>query len=89
MPAMPAQPYGRSGKWLTQHHGAALLKIGGVTGIRSCRAVQAEVVQARQIPDGLLEVEFDPKPGEPSVPVTGLYVVEIATYPQGRVLGSV
>ena len=42
-----------------QHHGGAILKLGGTTGIRSCRAAQAEVVQAQQVPDGLLEVELN------------------------------
>ena len=43
---MAHQPYDRSGKSLLQHHGGALLKIGGVERIRSWRAAQAEVIQA-------------------------------------------
>jgi len=46
---MAHQPYDRSGKWLIQHHGGSLLKLGGVERLRSWRAAQAEVVQARQV----------------------------------------
>ena len=81
---MAHQPYDRSGKWLFQHHGGAILKLGGVERIRSWRAAQAEVVQARQLPDGLLEVEFERAAGAQSDPAPGLYVVEIATYPERR-----
>jgi len=81
---MAHQPYDRSGKWLFQHHGGAILKLGGVERIKSWRAAQAEVVQARQLPDGLLEVEFERAAGAQSDPVPGLYVVEIATYPERR-----
>lgn len=73
------QPYDRSSKWILQHHGDALLRLGGVTGIRSWRPSQAEVVQPRQLPDGLLEVhcEGQPRPD--------CFLVEIATYPEERV----
>jgi hypothetical protein len=47
------------------------------------------VVQARQLPDGLLEVEFDRKAGAEADPAPGLYVVEIATYPEQRLLEQV
>jgi hypothetical protein len=44
--------YDRSSKWLLEHHGDSLLRLGGLTGVTSCRAVQTEVVQPRQLPDG-------------------------------------
>jgi hypothetical protein len=71
--------YDRSSKYLIQHRGDAILRLGGAQGIRSWRPLQAELVQPRQLPDGLLEVRFE---GEDE-PV--LFVVEIATYPENRV----
>jgi hypothetical protein len=72
--------YDKSSKWLIQHHGDAILRLGGVGEIRSWRPLQAEVVQPRQLPDGLLEVEL---PGR-DLPV--LFVIELATYPEARLL---
>jgi hypothetical protein len=66
----------RSSKWMIDHHGDGLLRLAGVT---AWRAVQPEVVQPRQLPDGLLEVFF------PDQPAPDLFLVEIATYPQRRV----
>jgi hypothetical protein len=75
--------YDRSSKWLIQHHGASILRLGGVRGVRSCRSLQADLVQPRRLPDGLLEVYFDdlndPDP----------FIIEIATYPEPRVLEQV
>jgi hypothetical protein len=65
----------RSGKWLLAHHGDAVLRLGGVTGFRSWRALPPETVAPRRLPDGLLEVRF-PGPGDPV-----LVLVEIETYP--------
>jgi hypothetical protein len=45
----------RSGKWLIEHHGDALLKLGGVGPLQSWRPLRAEVVQPKQLPDGLIE----------------------------------
>jgi hypothetical protein len=73
------QPYNRSSKWLIEHHGDGLLRIGGVTDIRSWRALQAELVQPRQLPDGLLEVRREGQP-EPDY-----FIVEIAAYADERV----
>src|SRR5580704_12993585 len=71
--------YDRSSKWLIQHRGDAILRLGGVTDIQAWRPLPAELVQPRQLPDGLLEVllvgEADPD----------LYIVEIATYPEERI----
>jgi hypothetical protein len=68
--------YDRSSKWLIQHHGDSILRLGGLRNVRSWRPLQAEVVQPRQLPDGLLEVQLQDQ-AEPS-----LVVVEIATYPE-------
>jgi hypothetical protein len=75
--------YDRSSKWLLEHHGDALLRLGGLTGVTSCRAVQTEVVQPRQLPDGLLEVQVAGQEQR------RLYVVEIATYPDRRIAEQV
>jgi hypothetical protein len=68
----------RSAKWLLEHHGDAVLRLSGVRDFTSWRAVQPELVHPRQLPDGLLEVRF------PGRPAPGLYVVEVATYPERR-----
>lgn len=65
----------RSGKWLLTHHGDAILKLGGITGFSSWKAVQPETVAPRRLPDGLFEVRF---PGEAD---PTLVLVEIETYP--------
>ncbi len=70
----------RSSKWLLRNHGPALLRLDDVTDVVSCRAVPAEVVQPRQLPDGLLEVVRSSQPR----PVH--FVTEIATYPEKRVV---
>jgi predicted transposase YdaD len=69
-------PYDRSSKWLIEHHGDAILRLGGVGPIRSWRAVQTELVQPKQIPDGLLEVQFADRAAE------SLFLIEISTYPK-------
>jgi hypothetical protein len=66
----------RSGKWLIEHHGDGLLRLGGVHGFRSWRAAPNEVVLPKQAPDGLLEVFF------PDQPRADLFLVEIETYPE-------
>jgi hypothetical protein len=68
----------RSGKWLLDHHGDAVLRLGGLAGFSSWRPARAGVVHPRQMPDGLLEVSFPGRPGPDPV------VVEIATYPERR-----
>lgn len=51
---MPTQPYDKSGKWLLEFQGRALVTLGGARDVVSCRALKAEVVQPSQLPDGLL-----------------------------------
>jgi hypothetical protein len=52
------QPYGKSGKWLIQHHGDSMLRLARVEKIVAWRPAQAKVAQPRQLPDGLLEVRL-------------------------------
>ena len=65
--------FDRSSKWLLQHHGDSILRLGGIEHVRAWRPLQADVVQPRQLPDGLLEVELADHP-EPD-----LFLIEVAT----------
>jgi hypothetical protein len=71
--------YDRSSKWLIQHHGDSILRLANIEGIERWRPVQTEVVQPRQLPDGLLEVRLH---GEEE---DDLFLLEVATYPERRV----
>ncbi len=75
--------YDKSGEWLIQHHGNLILRPAGILDIDSWKPLQAEIVQSRRLPDGLVEVQFHPQP-DPD-----LFVVEIATYPEARVAEQV
>jgi hypothetical protein len=75
--------YDKSGKWLIQHHGNSILRLAGILDIDSWKPLQAEIVQTRRLPDGLVEVQFHRQP-DPD-----LFVVEIATYPEARVAEQV
>ena len=66
--------YDKSSKWLIQHLGGSILRLAGITGVSSWRPLQAEVVQPRRLPDGLLAVTFATEP------VPSLYVIEMYTY---------
>src|SRR5205807_1755194 len=70
-------------KWLIERRGNAILYLGGTRGIQSWRSLQADVVQPRRLPDGLL-VALLYGQQEPD-----LYLVEIATYPEHRVAAQV
>ncbi len=48
----------RSAKWTLTHHGDAILKLAGLTNFTAWKALQAETVAPRRLPDGLLEVRF-------------------------------
>jgi hypothetical protein len=39
--------YDRTGKWLLEHHGDAILRLAGVTGIASWRTVAADLTVPR------------------------------------------
>jgi hypothetical protein len=73
------QPYDKSSKWLIQHHGDSLLRLAKIHNIQTWRPAQAEIVQPRQLPDGLLEVRLQ---GEAQ---DDLFLLEVATYPERRV----
>jgi|GEM_PF-520470 len=68
----------KSAKWLIEHHGDAILRLGGVTDVVRWQAAPAELVLPAKLPDGLLFVwragRDRPEP----------HVVEIATYPEHR-----
>ncbi len=65
----------RTAKWLLAHHGDAVLRLAGFTDFTSCRAVAAELVAPRRLPDGLLEVTVTGRPEQ------HLVLVEIESYP--------
>jgi hypothetical protein len=65
-------------KWMIDHHGDAILRMGGVSGFSSWRASQTTLAHPRELPDGLLEVAF---PGQAQA---DLFVIEVATYPERR-----
>jgi hypothetical protein len=79
---MSDQPYDSSGKWLLNNEGKALALVGGLPDVVSCQSVQSEVVQPRQLPDGLLEVTLRGR----EAPL--LLLVEFCTYPESRVPGQ-
>jgi hypothetical protein len=64
---------------LIQHHGDSILRLAGLTNVSFWRPLQAEVVQPRRLPDGLLEVRLA---GETEA---DLFLLELATYPDRRV----
>lgn len=69
----------RTGKWLLNHHADSVLRLGGITGFTSWKALQPETVAPRRSPDGLIEVHF------PGVEEPRLVLVEIETYPDSEV----
>jgi hypothetical protein len=73
------QEYDKSSKWLIQHHGDSILRLGGLDDIAEWRPLQAEVVQPRRLPDGLIEA-LRRGQAEP-----GLFILELATYPEPRI----
>lgn len=71
--------YDAGSKWLIETFAAELLRLAGVGPVAACRLLPGELVQSRQLPDGLVEVTF---PGRAD-PV--LHLIEINTYPYSRV----
>ncbi len=71
--------YDASSKWLIENHADAILR---VTGVVSFKALPGEVVQSRQLPDGLVEVRLAGR-ADPA-----LFLIEINTYPDNRVPGE-
>ncbi len=70
--------YDKGSKWLIRHYGGALLRLAGMRGRISWKAIQAEPVQPRRLPDGLIEVRRRGKPG------TILFALEVSAYPYAR-----
>src|SRR6516164_4041808 len=70
--------YDKSSKWLIQHHGDSILRMAGVHDIAAWTPLQAEPVQPRRLPDGLLQVRRRARP------TPRLFVLEISTYPYAR-----
>jgi predicted transposase YdaD len=75
--------YDKSSKWLIQHHGDSILRLGGIREIESWTPLQAEIVQSRRLPDGLIEVRYRGRA------MSDPFVLEIATYPEARVAEQV
>jgi hypothetical protein len=72
-----------SSKWIIAHHGASVLRLGGVSGVQSWRSLQTTLAYTRQNPDGLLEVMLAGE-REPL-----LFLVEVASFPERRVVEQV
>jgi hypothetical protein len=70
--------YDKGTKYLIQHHGDAILRLARVRGIESWTPLQAEPVQPRRLPDGLIETRRRCRPRP------NLFVLEISTYPYAR-----
>ena len=79
---MARHEFDKSSKWLIQKHGNGILYLGGVRNVRSWRPLQAELVQPRRLPDGLLEVYFHGRQSP------DFFLLEVATYPEKRVLNQ-
>lgn len=69
----------KGGKWLIRHYGGTILRLAGIPGLISWKAIQAEPVQPRRLPDGLIEARLRGR-SEPS-----LFTLEISTYPYPRI----
>ena len=80
---MPQQTYDPSSKWMLEEQGRSILYVAGARNVLSCKARKAEVVQPRKLPDGLLEAQFA------GSAETSLVLVEVATYPEERVVQQV
>jgi hypothetical protein len=68
----------KGGKWLICFHADALVRLAGIRRIVSWKAVQAEPVEPRRLPDGLIEVHRRGRP----LPI--LVALEVSTYPYER-----
>lgn len=75
--------YDKGSKWMIQHHGDSIVRMAGGRAIRSWRALQAELVQHRRLPDGLIEVDHE---GQNELDI---YLLEVMTYPDARVIKQV
>jgi hypothetical protein len=71
--------YDKGGKWLIEHHADAILKLAGVGPVTSWTPLPGELVQSRQLPDGLIEARIA------GIANPVLFLIEINTYPYTRV----
>jgi hypothetical protein len=79
MPEPPGEKDKDKGsKWLIEHHGDAILRLGGVTDLVRWQAAAAELVLPGKIPDGLL-LAWRAGQDRPET-----YGVQIATYSDQR-----
>jgi hypothetical protein len=71
----------RGSKWMLGRYGNRILTgLGGLTErIQEWKSLQSEVVQPKQLPDGILEVKFAGHKERDR------FLIEIATYPEKRV----
>ena len=76
------QKYDASTKWLIETFAAEILRLAGVGPVAAARPLPGELVQSRQLPDGLVEVTFPDRAG------TVLYLIEVNTFPYSRVPGE-
>lgn len=74
--------YDKGGKWLIEHHAGAILKLAGIGPVVSCRALPGELVQSRQLPDGMVEARLAGR----AEPV--LCLIEINTYSYSKTAGE-
>lgn len=72
------QKYDKSSKWLIEHFGGSILRLGGLLGVEWWRPLPAELVQPRRLPDGLIEAQLRRR-ARPA-----RFLVEISTYPYRR-----
>jgi hypothetical protein len=66
--------YDAASKWLIETFAAELLQLAGVGPVTRVTPLPSELVQSRQLPDGLLEVVL------PSHPKPVLHLIEVNTY---------
>jgi hypothetical protein len=74
--------YDKGGKWLIERHADAILKLAGIGPVQSWRPLPGELVQSRQLPDGLVEVRLAGR-ADPT-----LCLIEINTYSYSSVSGE-
>ncbi|MBY0458202.1 MAG: hypothetical protein K2V38_12750 [Gemmataceae bacterium] len=67
--------YDASSKWLIETFAAELLRLAGVGPVTRVTPLAAELVQSRQLPDGLVEVTF------PDRPQPVLHLIEVNRWP--------
>ncbi len=72
---MPRGEKDHCANWMIQHYSAAMLRLLGLSAVRSCRTAHPRLTLPQAIPDGLLEVLLSD--GDEPLP----FLLEIETYP--------